>query len=205
MSRRPVSKELVEGSCFYCGWETLLEEDHVVPISRGGPAEESWNRVRACFLCNGNKSDQLPSEWCPSHKSAVEIEKRVPVIYPRMRFGFLLGNHEQAYLRVRALCSNFARSLIDELNGLPSRDRGKAITLHRAVEKLRIRIEGVIHDSEDRGHNGRMREEFRHKMPAMLNDLICARCGLSQIAVVHFNGDHKFENKSPYPKFSKVE
>lgn len=209
MSLRPKGKrERFEGSCFYCGWETLVEMDHVVPVSRGGPGEEPWNQAPACFLCNGNKSDRLPSEWCPSHKSAVEIEKRVPTIYPRMRFGFLLGNHEQAYVRIRSLCANFAKVLVAELNALPSEDRKRAITLHRAVEKLRIRTESVIYESEDRGHNSKMipKKEFRHSVPLMMNDMLCARCRLTHDADVHFNGDHKFENENKaYPTFVEVD
>ncbi len=172
----------------------MLAEEHVVPLARGGPEDEPWNIVRACFMCNGNKNDLLPSEWCPSHKEAMEIENRVPVIYPRMRFGFLLNDHEQAYARVRALCSNFCHAIKHELTGLPKKDRGRAITAQKAVEKLKLRIESVVADTEATGHNSK--EEFRHKVPILLGSLLCARCGLTRVAAEHLNGDHEFESSS---------
>ncbi len=196
-NRTKGTKEFTEGACFYCGMETLLVEEHVVPLARGGPGQECpWNIVRACSLCNSNKSDLLPSEWCPSHKLAMEIEARVPVIFPRMRYGFLLNDHEESLVRVRSLCANFSHSLKHEMNGLPSKDRSAAITTHRVVEKLRIRIESVIADSEARGHNAKAKEEFRHKVPEMFRSLLCARCGLTYEAREHLDGGHPFEDKS---------
>lgn len=166
MSQRSSGKERVPGLCFYCGNETLLDEEHVIPLARGG-VNEPWNIVRACFLCNGNKGDQIPSEWCPTHEAAMAIERQATVIFPRMRFGFLLGSHEQAYARVRSLCVNFLSSLKSEMNGLPSNDRRRAVSVHHAVDKLRIRLESVISNAEATGYNDQ-RKEFLQKLPRSL-------------------------------------
>ncbi len=131
----------------------MVVDDHVVPIVRGGPPYETWNIVKACDLCNSSKSDQLPSEWCPGNAEAIEIEKRVPTIYPRMRYGFLLGNHEQAFLRMRALVSNFLFDISTEMNGLPVKSRKKVIPVHRRVAELRVHLEDVINTSEAKGYN----------------------------------------------------
>lgn len=141
------------GICFYCKKEHLVIEDHVVPIVRGGPPEERWNRKKSCDLCNSSKSDQLPSEWCPKNKEALEIEEKVPVIYPRMRYGFLLGDHEQAFVRMRAIVSNFLFDISNEMNSLPVDSRKKVISVHRRVSDLRIHLEDVINSSEDKGYN----------------------------------------------------
>ncbi|MEM1105136.1 MAG: HNH endonuclease [Pseudomonadota bacterium] len=55
--------------CVYCGSETDLTFDHVVPRSRGG--RTSWtNIVTACSPCNLRKGGRLPSDagMFPSRK-----------------------------------------------------------------------------------------------------------------------------------------
>jgi hypothetical protein len=141
------------GICFYCKEDHLVVDDHVVPIVRGGPPDEAWNIVKACDLCNSSKSDQLPSEWCPDNAEAIEIEKRVPTIYPRMRYGFLLGDHEQAFARVRAIVSNFLSDIQNEMRALPASSRKRAISLHRRATGFRIHLEDVINTSEAKGYN----------------------------------------------------
>lgn len=50
-------------TCRYCGkCGVRLECDHVIPISRGGPAALE-NLVTACFRCNRAKRDRTPQEW----------------------------------------------------------------------------------------------------------------------------------------------
>ncbi|MFD0276205.1 HNH endonuclease [Kitasatospora sp. NPDC127111] len=47
--------------CFYCdGPLTVMELDHVIPLSRGG-ADATSNLVPACSPCNGTKSNQPAS------------------------------------------------------------------------------------------------------------------------------------------------
>lgn len=48
------------GICRYCGRGATVV-DHVVPVARGGTGELT-NLVAACAVCNGAKSDMLPSE-----------------------------------------------------------------------------------------------------------------------------------------------
>lgn len=65
MSRTPISQRrrfaIFERDCFacrYCGKtaeDTLLEVDHVVPVSAGGGDEEE-NLITACVACNRGKS-----------------------------------------------------------------------------------------------------------------------------------------------------
>lgn len=130
-----------------------MVQDHVVPIIRGGPPHEEWNFRKICDLCNSSKNDQLPSEWCPKNTEALEIEKRVPFFYPRMRHGFLLGDHEQAFVRMRAIVSNFLHDIQKEMNALPVASRKRSITIHRNASDLRVHLESVINSSEARGHN----------------------------------------------------
>lgn len=42
--------------CYYCGNEATTA-DHVIPKSKGGPAEP-WNLVAACRPCNSRKRDR---------------------------------------------------------------------------------------------------------------------------------------------------
>src|SRR5262245_16716817 len=91
--RRPgVGMKISE--CFYCKRETVCVDDHVVPVARGGSGQH-WNIVRACVPCNSSKSDMLPSEWCPDNEEALAIQARVPVIFPRMRRGFIIMGADQ--------------------------------------------------------------------------------------------------------------
>lgn len=61
-------------SCVYCGSETNLTIDHVVPISRwrefGLPRrvlDNKSNKVVACARCNQAKADLPPREWLRQH------------------------------------------------------------------------------------------------------------------------------------------
>lgn len=51
-----------QGRCFYCGDQSKLTMDHVVPLSRGG-AHTIGNVVPACGPCNFRKGRRLVSEW----------------------------------------------------------------------------------------------------------------------------------------------
>ncbi|MFB4265301.1 HNH endonuclease [Nonomuraea sp. GTA35] len=60
------SVERFQGRCAYCGLPPrpgeVLEQDHVVPLSRGGAHSEE-NILPACDTCNVRKSDRLIVEW----------------------------------------------------------------------------------------------------------------------------------------------
>lgn len=47
--------------CAYCGASSILEQDHVVPLSCGGSHDIS-NIVPACRSCNARKNDKTPEE-----------------------------------------------------------------------------------------------------------------------------------------------
>ena len=48
-------------ACMYCGDDTNLTLDHVMPKSRGG--ENTWkNLVACCSKCNNKKDDRTPKE-----------------------------------------------------------------------------------------------------------------------------------------------
>jgi 5-methylcytosine-specific restriction endonuclease McrA len=50
-------------ACAYCGATGVpLDQDHVIPISRGG-RHSIGNLVPACDFCNGSKSARLLAEW----------------------------------------------------------------------------------------------------------------------------------------------
>ena len=55
-------KEKWDYECAYCGSDTDLTIDHVVPRSKGG-ADFTKNVVCCCSSCNGNKGHQSWEEW----------------------------------------------------------------------------------------------------------------------------------------------
>lgn len=67
-SLRPNRRNLLlrdDNTCQYCGYvgySTELTVDHVVPVSRGGPADKWENVVIACKKCNWRKADRKPEE-----------------------------------------------------------------------------------------------------------------------------------------------
>lgn len=50
------------GKCFYCGSETELGIDHVVPFEKGG-SSLPFNLVLACRACNSAKGEGDPREF----------------------------------------------------------------------------------------------------------------------------------------------
>jgi 5-methylcytosine-specific restriction endonuclease McrA len=50
------------GHCHYCGKETNLTVDHVIPLSKGGKHSRD-NVVAACLHCNDSKKDKTVEEW----------------------------------------------------------------------------------------------------------------------------------------------
>lgn len=75
-------------ACAYCSKPGVLQRDHVVPRSRGGP-DSATNIVMACHACNSAKSDQLPSEWlggrCPAAVLLIEakVNAHLKAVYKR--------------------------------------------------------------------------------------------------------------------------
>jgi HNH endonuclease len=138
-SRSGLNRPREVATCFYCQRKTVVEFDHVVPLARGG-SDEDWNIVRSCVPCNLNKSDKLPSEWCPNNEAALSIERRIASPFPRMRRGRVVGDSLANYERIHAACENFAKALLAEINALPRSDlvSSRGIVLWRHVQKLLI-------------------------------------------------------------------
>lgn len=55
-------KKLYNSPCFYCGSKKNIQQDHVLPINKGGPHKEG-NLVPACRTCNISKHDKLLIVW----------------------------------------------------------------------------------------------------------------------------------------------
>jgi len=53
--------------CAYCGMEKLLEQEHFIPLSKGGEYTKN-NIVPACRSCNSSKRDKKFFEWYPSYE-----------------------------------------------------------------------------------------------------------------------------------------
>jgi 5-methylcytosine-specific restriction endonuclease McrA len=50
------------GRCAYCGTDGPMQQDHRMPVSRGG-ATVPENIVPACPACNNRKSAAHPDDW----------------------------------------------------------------------------------------------------------------------------------------------
>lgn len=51
--------------CAYCGSNSLLQQDHFIPLSAGGSYTIN-NIVPACKFCNTSKHDKMPEQWLPA-------------------------------------------------------------------------------------------------------------------------------------------
>lgn len=53
-------------SCAYCGEKAALEQDHFIPLSKGGGYTRE-NIIPACRSCNASKYNNAFGEWYPKH------------------------------------------------------------------------------------------------------------------------------------------
>jgi hypothetical protein len=60
-------KKYFKNRCCYCGRELPLEQDHFVPVNKGG-GYACDNIVPACRNCNATKNDKIFSEWYPQQE-----------------------------------------------------------------------------------------------------------------------------------------
>ena len=60
-------KKDFNNKCAYCGKEKKLEQEHFLPISKGGEYTHN-NIVPACRRSNSSKRDKLFHEWYPKYK-----------------------------------------------------------------------------------------------------------------------------------------
>lgn len=54
--------ETYDQRCAYCGTNAFLEQEHVIPLTRGG-THTADNVVPACKPCNSAKGDKTAREW----------------------------------------------------------------------------------------------------------------------------------------------
>lgn len=55
-------KEKFNNQCAYCGEQLPLEQEHFIPVSKGGDYTKT-NIIPACKSCNSSKRDRKPVEW----------------------------------------------------------------------------------------------------------------------------------------------
>lgn len=60
-------KQYFNNRCAYCGKELDLQQDHFIPLSKGGEYTIN-NIIPACRSCNASKKDKLFSEWYPKYR-----------------------------------------------------------------------------------------------------------------------------------------
>lgn len=53
--------------CAYCGRKLKLQQDHLVPVTKGGPYTKT-NILPACGVCNDSKNNAYLDEWYPNQK-----------------------------------------------------------------------------------------------------------------------------------------
>ena len=58
-------------SCAYCGEKNKLEQEHIIPVTKGGNYTKD-NIIPACVSCNCSKYNQSLHEWYPNHKNYSE-------------------------------------------------------------------------------------------------------------------------------------
>ncbi|WP_341644076.1 HNH endonuclease [Thauera sp. SDU_THAU2] len=73
-------------SCAYCGAGGILEWEHIIPLSIGGP-DTIDNLVKACRSCNAAKRAKDPYQWL------LDLDQEVP----RLVLGKLLKMLFEAY------------------------------------------------------------------------------------------------------------
>lgn len=68
-------KKYFDYKCAYCSKEKTLEQDHFIPLSKGGEYTQN-NIIPACRSCNGSKMDKDFFEWYPKYKYYTEERKK---------------------------------------------------------------------------------------------------------------------------------
>lgn len=56
--------------CVYCGNDSYMSYDHIIPISKGGNSNYN-NLVLCCCLCNSKKGNKNVLRWCAEEKIPV--------------------------------------------------------------------------------------------------------------------------------------
>jgi len=61
-------KQYFNNRCCYCGKEKPLQQDHFIPVAKGGEYTHN-NIVPACQTCNYSKHDKSFFDWYPKYKN----------------------------------------------------------------------------------------------------------------------------------------
>lgn len=87
------NKKLVQdcGRCAYCGKTGLLQWEHIIPKSRGGP-DTIDNMVLSCAKCNHEKAARNPLEW---YESRSLHRKYIPRIVMGKMLKIILEEHRR--------------------------------------------------------------------------------------------------------------
>lgn len=78
---------LGERACVYCGCESDLSMDHIIPKVRGGP-DIPANIIPACKSCNSSKGDKDLFQWYFEDKKADTIPPKVWKRYLKLVWDF---------------------------------------------------------------------------------------------------------------------
>jgi len=60
-------KKYFKFCCAYCGRKLKLEQDHLIPVTKGGPYTKT-NILPVCRSCNNSKNNAYIDEWYPRQK-----------------------------------------------------------------------------------------------------------------------------------------
>jgi hypothetical protein len=128
----PLQLEMHGQRCFYCGSQSRLIKEHLVPISRGG-ADHARNIVPACRPCNSLKGTKTMDEFLPT------IGRDVPAALE-----YLIGRHAEAQ-QAADPAERVLRSGTSE--ALPPMNARQRMVVHLTVQA----IPSIESTSEGRG------------------------------------------------------
>jgi 5-methylcytosine-specific restriction endonuclease McrA len=73
-------KKHFDYKCAYCGAKDLLEQEHFVPLSKGGEYTRK-NIIPACKSCNASKNNKSFFDWYPNHKNYSNKREQIILKY----------------------------------------------------------------------------------------------------------------------------
>ena len=65
-------KSIFNNTCAYCGKKSKLQQEHVIPVSKGGTYTKD-NILPACKSCNSSKNNRDFATWYKSYKHYNEV------------------------------------------------------------------------------------------------------------------------------------
>ena len=76
-------KKDFDGKCAYCGEELPLEQEHFIPVTKGGEYTHN-NIIPACKSCNSSKGPRSFFEWYPKYK--YHSKEREQIIFEYLNY-----------------------------------------------------------------------------------------------------------------------